>query len=287
MLCDFLAVVIFIMSLRLVCIYRILSSFPIIAFAVGPQSSLDGHLFARESSGSWDFAPLPLDQLAFSPSPLANTHSLFQPELDSSDASGVDDVTWDPSESLFDDFTSSPVDQAVSSSLSPFVEPLTLPDDTDFDPIDDSEMEMADPESLFATDEDGGIFDDSSFLAGCPSSPVDKSRKRMRRDDSGVCTAPPTNAKKKVWPYGEGGINLEGVTVGGAQTILLRQGNLYHLLKSSLASFKHNVLCDLLTAGLLPWGLCSAAIGEPNTLLQVRDFWFFTMDYDPARIGTL
>lgn len=266
------------MSPRFVCMYRALLTFPIIAFALGPELRLDENLYALGSDGPLNADPLPLDQLSFSPSSLALTGSLFNTDLGNSHASGVDAITLDSSEPLYTDFTLPRADQTVSSLYS-VTDPLTLPNDTEFYPSDGSE-------NLFTTDENGEIADDSFFLAGCLSSPIGKSRRRMRRADPAVCPnlARPRRerenlAKENVVP--------DGTTLSELQDLLEQDRKLNARFKVALGGTDQNVLCDIYTEGLFPWGICSAAIGLPNELLPLRDLWFFTMNYDPARVGTL
>ena len=265
---------------RLVCIYRVLLlTFSIFAFALGSEPSLDDNLFALGSSGSLNTATLPLNQLTFSPSPLVDTGALSDPDSDNLYTFEIDKVTLNTSEPFFTDFILPTVDQ-TASSLSPLFGSMTLPSDTELNPFDGSE-------SLFTTDDEDSEILDDSILAGCSSSPVDKSRRRMRRDGPWILCTDPAARDRKRKDLTQRDVVGDTITLGQLQDLFVWDRRLRETFKNALGDLNQNILCDMYTGELFPWGMCSAAIGVPSTLLQIRAAFFFTSDYDPARIGTL
>ena len=256
------------MSFRLVCMYRVsLLTFSIFALASGSEPSLDDNLFALGSSGSLNTATLSLDQLAFSPSFLIDIGSLFDSDSDNLYTSEVDKATLNTSESLFTDFILPTVDQ-IASSLSFLFGFMTLPNDTELNPFDGSE-------SLFTTDdEDSEIFDDSIFV-GCSSSPIGKSRRRMRRDGSGTFCSDPAARDRKRKDFTQGDVVGDIIIFGQFQDFFVWDRRLRETFKDVFEDLNQNIFCDMYTGGLFSWGMCSAAIEVSSTLLQIRAAFFF------------
>lgn len=138
-------------------------------------------------------------------------------------------------------------------------------------------------------------FDGGSFnLAGCSASedfPAIGKNRLTRRDGSGTCTNPDTTSPKAAGHVPGGLDGPLDPDKFNELLDLLKDPEMKEILNQAQANKDHNTYCHILTAGLLPWGVCSSGrlVDEtsssfPMVFLGLSSFVQYTLDW--CTLGT-